>query len=131
MKPGKPLLFGLLPATGRKVPVFGLPGNPVAALVCLELFVRPVLERMQGRSLSVPSWHLEGVVENGYRMHDERRHFLFCQVRGQTGGFRVHILRPQGSAMLGMACKANALAMAPEGAQEVRPGDRIPFRWLK
>lgn len=131
MKPGKPLLFGLIPGPERVVPVFGLPGNPVSALVCAELFVRPALEMMQGKSLAYPSWHLEGVVANGYRMHDERRHFLFCEAREAAGGFALHIIRPQGSAMVGMACRANALAMAPLGRRELRPGDRVPFRWLK
>lgn len=45
MKPGKPLLFG---TQGEKL-VFGLPGNPVSAYVCFELFVRPALEAMSGR----------------------------------------------------------------------------------
>jgi len=41
------------------------------------------------------------------------------------------IIRPQGSAMLGMACRANALAIAPVGVSRVREGDRLRFRWLK
>src|SRR5207244_6889540 len=43
-KPGKPLLFGRL--AGRHF--FGLPGNPVSALVCFALYVRPALRRLQG-----------------------------------------------------------------------------------
>ena len=44
-KPGKPLFFGVR----EDVRLFGLPGNPVSAMVCFELFVRPALMAMMGR----------------------------------------------------------------------------------
>ena len=54
VKPGKPLWFGVLPTeTGTKL-VFGLPGNPVSTLVGFELFVRPALGRLLGRTSSLP-----------------------------------------------------------------------------
>jgi len=48
VKPGQPLWFGVYEADGRTVPVFGLPGNPIGALVCFELFVRPALRQRAG-----------------------------------------------------------------------------------
>ncbi|MBX9677290.1 MAG: molybdopterin molybdotransferase MoeA [Gemmataceae bacterium] len=49
MKPGKPLLFGIVPREGRRPAlVFGLPGNPVSSLVCFELFARPALRKLMG-----------------------------------------------------------------------------------
>lgn len=50
LKPGHPLWFGML---GRR-PVFGLPGNPVSAFVCFELFVRPALRRLMGLGPALP-----------------------------------------------------------------------------
>ena len=50
IRPGRPLAFGELRANGRRVPIFGLPGNPVSALLTFELFVRPALLRMSGRA---------------------------------------------------------------------------------
>src|SRR5262249_22882362 len=50
IRPGRPLAFGELHAGARRVPIFGLPGNPVSALLTFELFVRPALLRMSGRS---------------------------------------------------------------------------------
>jgi molybdopterin molybdotransferase len=50
MKPGKPLLFG----TRGETRVFGLPGNPVSAFVCFELFVRPALEKLAGKESTGP-----------------------------------------------------------------------------
>lgn len=127
MKPGKPLLFG----TWNGKPVFGLPGNPVSALVCLEEFVRPACEKQQGQSPSHPSYHLEGILEADFWKEDGRQHFLFCQVSESASGFQVHVIRPQGSAMVGMACKANALAKIPAEARHLLKGDRVAFRWLK
>ena len=127
MKPGKPLLLGL---HGGK-PVFGLPGNPVAVLVCLEEFVRPALETLQGHAPGHPSYHLAGTTDNAYPKPGERQQYLFCRARATGDGYRLSIIRPQGSAMLAMACSANALAVAPIGVRRVMPGDRLAFRWLK
>ena len=127
MKPGKPLLLGL---HGGK-PVFGLPGNPVAVMVCLEEFVRPALETLQGHAPGHPSYHLTGTADNAYPKPGERQQYLFCRARTSGDGYRLSIIRPQGSAMLAMACSANALAVAPIGVRRVMPGDRLAFRWLK
>ena len=49
MRPGSPFSFGVIPRPGGPLPVFGLPGNPVSALVTFEVLVRPALRRMLGR----------------------------------------------------------------------------------
>jgi molybdopterin molybdotransferase len=58
LKPGKPVWFGILRRAGAQPPtlVFGLPGNPASSLVCFELFVRPALRILAGRSRA--EWHL-------------------------------------------------------------------------
>ena len=58
IKPGKPLIIGLVKTPERHVPIFGLPGHPAAVSICFDLFVKPVLVRMSGE---VPSPALEGV----------------------------------------------------------------------
>lgn len=127
IKPGKPLYFGAL--DGKLA--FGLPGNPIAALVCLEEFVRPALETLQGHAPKHPSYHLSGTAENDYPKPADRLQYLFCRARPAPGGYTLEIIRPQGSAMLGMASRANALAVAPAGGDRVRRGDTLGFRWLK
>ncbi|MBI5200612.1 MAG: molybdopterin molybdotransferase MoeA, partial [Elusimicrobia bacterium] len=125
IKPGKPLFF----ATRGETLAFGLPGNPVAALLCLEEFVRPALEGLQGLSLRYPAYHLRGRALNDYPADPGRRRYLFCRAREEGGGFALEIIRPQGSARLGMACRADALAVAEGG--RVRKGDELSFRWFK
>jgi molybdopterin molybdotransferase len=132
IKPGKPLYFGALEAPGAPPKLaFGLPGNPVAALICLEEFVRPALESLQGHAPKHPSYHLSGAALGDYPKPADRRQYLFCRARQAPGGYELDILRPQGSAMLGMASRANALAIAPAGVDRVRRGDLLAFRWLK
>jgi len=133
VKPGKPLLFGRIPAPGggRAAWAFGLPGNPLSALVCLEEFVRPAIERMRGMTLAQPSYHLRGRALNAYPLPKDRQQFLFCRARPEGEGFALEVIRPQGSAMSKMATGANALAVARLGMGVVREGDLLPFRWLK
>ncbi|MBI4061076.1 MAG: molybdopterin molybdotransferase MoeA [Elusimicrobia bacterium] len=132
IKPGKPLLFGVREAPGAPPKlVFGLPGNPVAALVCLEEFIRPALEKLQGFSPGHQSYHLAGEAANDYPKPKDRRQYLFCRAQPGPSGYQLSIIRPQGSAMLGMAPRANALAVAPIGVSRVSRGDTLPFRWLK
>ncbi len=148
IKPGKPIFYGLKTdegggqghwpspypepraGCGKKI-VFGLPGNPISALVCLEEFVRPALEKLQGFAPKHPSYHLQGKAVNAYPKPKDRQQYLFCNARGNENAWELEILRPQGSAMLGMACQANALAVARIGIDRVRPGDSLPFRWIK
>ncbi|MCG3205752.1 MAG: hypothetical protein KCHDKBKB_02475 [Elusimicrobia bacterium] len=128
IKPGKPLFFGV---TSDNTCVFGLPGNPISALVCLEEFVRPALEKLQGFVPKHPSYHLIGKALNEYPLPADRRQYLFCQANSGKNGFELTILRPQGSAMMGMATRANALALPYEDARQIKSGDEVPFRWLK
>ena len=133
IKPGKPFLFAVhrRSSDSRELPVFGLPGNPVAALICLEEFIRPALEKMQGYAPKHPSYHLRARAVNGYDKPSDRQEYLFCRASLDDGDFKLHILRPRGAAMMGAACAANALAAAPAGVGRIQPGDWLPFRWLK
>ncbi|MBI4055376.1 MAG: molybdopterin molybdotransferase MoeA [Elusimicrobia bacterium] len=132
IKPGKPLLFGIHSGgSGPGKLVFGLPGNPVSALVCLEEFVRPALEKLCGHVPTRPSYHLQGRALNDYPKPKDRQQYLFCRVSSDRKGFALHILRPQGSARLCMTTQANALAIGPIGVRRIRKGDALAFRWLK
>ena len=127
VKPGKPLLFGTL----KGKPVFGLPGNPLSALICAEEFIRPALEKMSGAEGRPPSYHLRGTVVNDYPKPAGRRQYVFCRVKRKDGEFLLEVIRPQGSAMIGMASRAEAIALAPIGVSRLVPGMELDFRWMK
>ncbi len=117
MKPGKPLMFGRL----GKVPVLGLPGNPVSALTSALLFLVPMLRALAGRPTACPgATALLGVdlPANG----DRRDH-----VRATLeGGVATPVGLPD-SAMLSALAAADCLIIRPEHAPAAEAGDRVPI----
>ena len=106
MRPGKPITFGSL---GGK-PVFGLPGNPVSAMVTFELFVRPMLLAMQGRRgtgrLTVRATALAPIVNRG-----SRRGYLRVVLEARDGRWGARLTGEQGSGILRSMVSADGLAV--------------------
>jgi molybdopterin molybdotransferase len=116
-KPGNPLAFWLL--DGK--PVLGIPGNPVATLVCLELYARPALRRMMGFGRLFRPERQARLVD-GYRGRaDGRWHFLRVQVQADGDGLVARVTGAQGSAILSSMTAANALALVPPNTTEIPP----------
>jgi molybdopterin molybdotransferase len=130
IKPGQPLLFAVKEAEKRRPLLFGLPGNPLSALVCLEEFVFPALDLMEGREPAFPAYHLRGETVNEFSKAPQKQQFLFCRAVPGPAGFRLTILKPQRSDLVAHACGANALAVAPLGVGQINAGDTLAFRWL-
>jgi len=115
IRPAKPFAFGLLDRTGT--PVFGLPGNPVSAMVSFELFVRPAGLRMGGHgSLYRP--RVTAIADSDlHRRPDGKTHFLRSVASvDEHGAFHVRSLRGQESHQLSAMAEANGLAVLPDGA---------------
>lgn len=125
MKPGKPLAFGAFRAPdGRRVPHLGLPGNPVSSMVSFELFGRPAILKMMGRS----DWErqrVRAIADEPIANHDGRRVFARVLVTRQDGRFHAALTGPQGSGILTSMAFANGLAVVPEDVPEIRPGDEV------
>jgi len=120
LKPGKPIFFG----TWENARFFGLPGNPVSAMVCFELFVRPVLMRMMGREdkrRPRVKVHFDEDVENRLgRMHAMRVN-LYRTVKG----WRAESVGAQGSGLVSSLTKADALALIGPESEGVRAGEPV------
>ncbi len=86
MKPGKPVFFGVRPAP--PVLVFGLPGNPVSALICFELLVRPALARLQGRADPGPCL-VQARLEVDFTYRTDRPTYHPARLEGGVDGWRV------------------------------------------
>jgi molybdopterin molybdotransferase len=114
IRPAKPFAFGILATSG--VPVFGLPGNPVSAMVSFELFVRPAL-RMQGGHRSLHRPVLRGVAQHDLnRQSDGKLHLLRALVTlDRQGSWLVHTSGGQESHQLHAMAEANALIVLPDG----------------
>ncbi len=114
IKPAKPFAFGTMDEGG--VPVFGLPGNPVSALVSFELFARPALRKMAGhRRLDRPS--ARAVADEALRrVPDGKVHFQRVRARVDGDGrLRVWSAGGQQSHQLRALALADALAVLPDG----------------
>jgi molybdopterin molybdotransferase len=120
MKPGKPVAF----ATVRGLPVFGLPGNPVSALVTFEVLVAPALCKMSGRRDCL-SRSVFATLSRGVRHEPGRREYCQAVTSYTEGGFRVQPAQKRGSAMLTSAVGANSLLVIPEESKTLRAGERV------
>jgi molybdopterin molybdotransferase len=132
MKPGKPLAFGTFKRDdGKKIPHLGLPGNPVSSMVSFEVFVRPAILKMMGRSnLAVPN--ITAIIEDPVENDGGRRFFARVVVSRRDGKYFARLTGPQGSGILTSMTRANGLAVIPEGTEEVKSGSTVKvmmFDW--
>ena len=120
LKPGKPVFFG----TRGDARFFGLPGNPVSAMVCFELFVRPALMEMMGREdkhrprIGV---YFDEDVENRFG----RMHAMRVNLTGTEKGWRAESVGAQGSGLVSSLTKADALALIGPESEWVRAGELV------
>lgn len=127
LKPGHPTWFGTLGE--RRVPVLGLPGNPVSAMVVFTLLAGPALRTMRGereQERERPSALLDG----GWRKRPGRAHALRCALRAREDGWHVRPLAHQGSHVLSSMAAADALAIIPTAASELPDGGRVQIEPL-
>jgi molybdopterin molybdotransferase len=122
LRPGRPLAFGELRTKRGAVPIFGLPGNPVSALLTFELFVRPALLKMSGRT----KLHRPRVQA---RLLDriDKPVGLRTFARGiyDAAAGTVRSTGPQGSGILRSMSLANCLIDLPEPLSAAQPGDAV------
>ena len=121
MKPGKPVFFG----TRGDVPVFGLPGNPVSALVCFELFVRPALRRLGGHGRPGPDV-VPAVLAEDFALRTDRPTYHPAWLEDGEEGRRVRPVPWFGSPDLRGLARANAFVVLPPGDRVHRAGERYP-----
>lgn len=125
MKPGKPLAFGVLGG----VPLLGLPGNPVSVMVAFELFARPAILKMQGKTcLQKPT--IEAILLDEIPSKDDRRHFVRVIVEKRGDEWYARLTGEQGSGILTSMVKANGLAIIPEEWRKAEAGSRVKVMML-
>ena len=118
VKPGRPLALGLW----QSVPVFGLPGNPVAAMVCTLVFARPALAAMAGEGWTEP----EGLMlpaRFSKRKKPGRREYL----RARLVDGEVEVFKSEGSGRISGLSWADGLVELPDGGYEIVPGDLVRY----
>jgi len=118
IKPGRPLALGLW----RETPVFGLPGNPVAALVCALVFARPAMASLSGAGWFEPQG-FDVPANFGKRKKPGRREYLRARMRDG----RVEVFKSEGSGRISGLSWAEGLVELPEAGGEITPGDSVRY----
>jgi molybdopterin molybdotransferase len=121
MRPGKPLIFGHIAGT----PMLGLPGNPVSALVCALIYLKPALEKMQGLD---PDQGPPAAAVLGAPLpaNDRRQDYLRATLKRRKDGALVATpFAKQDSSMLATLAHADCLVVRPPLAPAARAGERV------
>jgi molybdopterin molybdotransferase len=120
LRPGKPLAFGSMGG----VPLIGLPGNPVSALVGFELFARPAILKLQGRTdLLRP--RQSAVTDEPVSGPPHLEHYFRGIARRTANGLAVRLTGDQGSHVLRSMADANCLILIPQGQGSVPAGTAV------
>jgi len=122
MQPGMPQGFGTIGPDST--PIFGLPGNPVSAMVSFEAFVRPALRRMLGDEQTArPS--VSAVSTADLRSPAGKRSFLRVWLEWRDGAYVASPVSGTGSHLLAGMARANALAVIPEDVEGIQAGNAV------
>lgn len=127
IKPGKPFAFGSLPNSQ----FFGLPGNPVSAMVTLQQLALPALTKMQGGNWQ-PPLRLAATLTQGLRKRPGREDYQRGILQRQADGeLRVEPTGAQGSGLLTSMSRANCFIVIPRESSDVDAGELVqvePFQ---
>lgn len=126
IRPGMPLLFG----TCGKTAVFGLPGNPVSAMVTFLQFVRPAIRRLTGCRTASEAVRLRAVLAQEIAKQDGKRHFVRGVLRSDGSALSVRPTGPQVSNMLTSLSLANCLIILPEEGRTFAAGASVEVELL-
>lgn len=124
IRPGKPLAFGKIDT----IPFFGLPGNPVSAMVTYDVLVRPALLKCGGKSDN--SQHIEALTGETMRS-DGRRTFARVRIERENGQFIAYQTGTQSSGALVSMVKADGLLVIPENTRLVEVGTKLKVKLLR
>ena len=121
MRPGKPLLFGRIGGA----PILGLPGNPVSALVCAVVYLRPAIDAMLGRQADERPPET-AILGTGLGRNDHRQDYLRARLHFDSKGRRVATpFERQDSAMLSALAHADCLIVRPPHAPAAAAGEAV------
>ncbi len=124
LRPGKPLAYGTLGG----VPFFGLPGNPVSAMVTFDVFVRPALLKMSGRPHAAPT--VEATLREPLTS-DGRRSYIRVKLSRENEQWVAESTGTQSSGALMSMVLADGLLVIPESVTEARAGEKFTVRLLR
>jgi molybdopterin molybdotransferase len=124
LQPGKPTWFGSRDGTL----VFGLPGNPVSAMVTFHLFARPAVCALQGADPGIRAAHARA--GEPLRRNPKRDQMVRVRLEQGDDGWVVRPTKAQMSHVLTSMLGADALARVPAGDGDIGEGERVDIELL-
>lgn len=127
--PGMPFSFGLIEDSwsdgrSRKIPLFALPGVPSGCFVSFEMFARPAILKLAGKSRLAPPT-IEARMAESFSRKKNNMHLRWVKVKKRNGEYIAsHNYVPDSGIMTSMAY-ANGLVIVPEGRNEIRSGEKV------
>jgi molybdopterin molybdotransferase len=118
VKPGRPLALGLWSG----MPVFGLPGNPVAAMVCTAIFARPALQVLSGQGWQPPQGFTVPAAFTKAKKPG-RREYLRARLRDGA----AEVFASEGSGRISGLSWAEGLVELPDGPRDIAPGTPVTY----
>ena len=122
LRPGKPLMAGRL----NGVPMLGLPGNPVSAIVCGHLFLLPMVRAMLGDPAPAQQPRQARLAVD-LPANGARAHYMRARLVPGDGMPGITPFDRQDSALLSILGQADALLLRPVDAPACRAGDTVPY----
>ncbi|MBN1368245.1 MAG: molybdopterin molybdotransferase MoeA [Dehalococcoidales bacterium] len=129
LKPGKPVLFSIFSVGNREVPHLGLPGNQGSSTVTFEVFARPAILKMSGKT-NFEKRMIQAISEDTLKNDDGRRVYARVVVERRSDRYFARTSGHQGSSILTSMSLANGLAVVPEDKPLVKPGDTVDVMML-
>lgn len=124
-RPGNPLTFAIV----RKKPVFLLPGNPVSAPLCFEIYVRDFLQAMMGRENDEEDM-MQCILGETVKVKKGKTYFLRVVLNKEKGRTTAVLTGSQGSGILTSLSRAEGLLIIPEDTEEIKKGSIAPVKCL-
>lgn len=126
IRPGSPMSLGFLPVNGssRRIPIFGLPGNPASAFVTFQVFVRPFILALAGhRRIHRPV--ITARCGEAITTAEHLTQFQRVRLEEGEGGQVAFLTGPQNSGLVRSLGEADALAIVPEGVETLEAGEPV------
>ncbi len=127
IKPGKPVMFGVLKDNHY---IFGVPGNPVSSMVIFELFIKPAIRRFM-RLPAYDGMMARATLESDFhRKNDSRDEHVPVALKWDGSGFTASAVAYHGSGHFASMTRANGLMNIPVGVKEIPAGGSIEVRFF-
>jgi molybdopterin molybdotransferase len=129
IQPGRPVVFGELKVSGRKIPFFGLPGNPVSVMVTFDLFARPVLTALAGAQLNRLKT-AKAQLRTQFKTKTGLTRFLPARLSGGVFDPQIEVVPWKGSGDMLALAQANCYLVVPPDREVLEAGEMVSILLL-